>query len=224
MLNELIPGTIWNAQYSLSFGPIKIKTRMTVIRLSNGTLWVHSPIEPSPELVDALQAIGPVGHVVAPNKSHHLFFKAFVRQYPSAKGYIAPGLDSKRAELADYDQLTGQQLWSPELQGYFIQGLPVINETVWFHADTGTLVVADLLFCFGPDNSKLTSLVASLLGVRGRLAMSKTMKIMIKDKDKLIGSIAPLMDLPIQRIVLAHDQIITENASDQFKQAFSWLD
>jgi hypothetical protein len=113
--------------------------------------------------------------------------------------------------------------WGAELQGFFIEGLPVLNETVWFHHDTGTLVVTDLLFCFAPANRGLTAFVATLLGVNGKLGMSRTMKLAARDKGALARSVASLLALPVRRVVVAHDQIIDAQPGEQLARAFAWL-
>jgi len=53
--------------------------------------------------------------------------------------------------------------------------------------------------------------------------MSLTMKLMTKDKQALRRSIEPLLLLPVQRIVLSHDQIIEEQSTTRLKEAFEWL-
>ena len=224
-LTELCPGQIWCARQPLRFGPIAIQTRMTVVRLGDGGLWVHSPIEPTRALVDQLHALGPVRHVVAPNRSHHLFFSPFLAAFPDATGYVAPGLEAKRPDLAAMPRLEpGQpQAWARELPSWFIDGLPVINETVWFHPQTGTLVLTDLLFCFGRDNRGLAALAARVLGVYGRVAMSRTMKLMVRDRAAFRRSIAPLLALDVRRIVLAHDQVVDHDARAALARAFAWV-
>ena len=113
--------------------------------------------------------------------------------------------------------------WAPDLQATSIEGLPVLNETVWFHPSSGTLILTDLLFCFGQDNSALSRLVARLLGVYGRLGMSRSMKALVTDKAALAASVGKLLRLEVRRIVLAHDQIIEDDASQHLEQAFRWL-
>jgi Domain of unknown function (DUF4336) len=222
-LRELVPGQIWYAQQPLRFGPLSLTTRMTVVMLSDGSLWVHSPISPTPELVQSLASIGSVRFVVAPNTSHHLFFLPFVEAHNSCSGFVAPGLHAKSADLRRFPELTAEQPWHADLHSYFIEGLPIINETVWFHPRSGTLVVTDLLFCFGAENRGLTGLFAAILGVKGRLAMSRTMKMFTRDRLALAKSIEPLLSLPVQRIVLAHDQVIDAQASAKLREAFAWL-
>jgi hypothetical protein len=222
-LQCIVPDTIWHATQPLRFGPISLSTRMTVVRLQDGSLWIHSPITPSSDLTRDLAAVGQVRHVVAPNRSHHLFFLPFLETYPSAEGFIAPGLETKRPDLKRFPHVPATAPWSSELQGFFIEGLPVLNETVWFHPATGTLVITDLLFCFSPKDGGLTGLVARVLGVRGTLGMSRTMKLLVKDKAALRRSADALLALPVQRIIVAHDEIIDRHASDKLRNAFAWL-
>jgi len=132
-------------------------------------------------------------------------------------------LAEKVNDLSQYPVLPTPGPWQDELQSWFIDGLPVLSETVWFHERTGTLLLTDLLFCFGTHNTGLARLVARLLGVYDRLGMSLTMKLMTKDKQALRRSIEPLLLLPVQRIVLAHDQIIEKQPTIRLREAFEWL-
>ncbi|MBR0566868.1 GNAT family N-acetyltransferase [Azoarcus sp. L1K30] len=224
-LNVLVPGQIWHAQQALRFGPFAITTRMTVVRLCDGRLWVHSPIAPTPDLVAALDAIGPVGFVVAPNKAHHLFFLPFMQAFPAASGLIAPGLARKRPDLAGFEVIGAMDAppWRPELHQIFIDGLPILHETAWFHAPSGTLILTDLLCCFGPDNRGLGGLAARLLGVYDRLGMSRTIRVLVRDKAALANSVDALLALEPRRIVVAHDQVIETDAAHKLAQAFAWL-
>jgi Domain of unknown function (DUF4336) len=222
-LQCLSPNSLWHATQPITFGPISLSTRMTVVRLQDGSLWVHSPITPTPELINDLAAIGRVRWVVAPNRSHHLFFLPFLAAHPSAEGFIAPGLAAKRPDLKDYPALSTSAPWCGELTAFVIQGLPVLNETVWFHPATGTLIVTDLLFCFSTQNKGFTKLVAKLLGVYGSLGMSRTMKLLVKDKPAFRQSVAALLALPVTRIILAHDQIISDQCPTKLASAFAWL-
>jgi hypothetical protein len=222
-LSALVPDSVWHAQQPLRFGPLSLSTRMTVVRLSSGYLWIHSPVTPTDDLRGALQQIGPVRAVVAPNKSHHLFFREFLNAYPDARGWVAPGLKAKRLDLADVPELGAAAPWDDELTPYFIQGLPIINETVWFHVPSRSLILTDLLFCFGKTNAVALRLVARVLGVLEELAMSRTMKLAVKDRKALAASVKPLLDLPVERIVLAHDQVITSEARTRLRRAFAWV-
>ena len=52
-------------------------TRMAVIRLRNGDLWIWSPIALDDALAQDVAALGPGRHLVSPNKLHHLSLGAW---------------------------------------------------------------------------------------------------------------------------------------------------
>ncbi len=224
-LQTIVPGKIWHAQQPIKFGPLSITTRSTFVKLDDGSLWVHSPIAPTQALLEEVNRIGPVRYVVAPNKSHHLFFTSFIDNYPEAKGYLAPGLAKKGPDLARYEELndSSSQAWRPELVGYFVDGIPALNETVWFHPETGTLIVTDLLCCFGNHHKGTIRLLARLLGVQAQMRMSRTMKLLAKDKTALARVAQQLLTLDVHRVVLAHDQIVDGAVKAELEAAFSWL-
>ena len=56
-------------------GPLKVlgmplPLRMTVIRLGNGDIWIHSPTRYDEALHRAIATLGPIRHLVAPNVAH----------------------------------------------------------------------------------------------------------------------------------------------------------
>lgn len=223
-LIEILPDQMWHATQAVRFGPVSVDTRMTIVRLPDRSLWVHSPIHPDNELAAAIRARGNVAHVVAPNRSHHLHFIDFLEAFPGARGFVPPGVGDKRPDLAGYPAISPCDMpWSEALEGVFIAGLPMLNETAWYHPSSGTLILSDLLFFIGAGKSLLPRTLARMLGVHKRLAMSRTMRMLVKDKAAFAQSIAALRDYDIRRVIVAHDQIVETNAASQFAAAFRWL-
>ncbi|MEX2500358.1 MAG: DUF4336 domain-containing protein [Wenzhouxiangellaceae bacterium] len=224
-LRVLVADEIWSSEYPVKFGPLALKSRTTVVRLTDGLLWVHSPMPISTEFLQDLAEIGDVGYVVAPNLTHHLFYQAFLEEFPNARGFFAPGLDKKVNNLKGEDLSKLQSLpWSQELESVFVAGLPVLNETVWFHIPSGTLILADLLFSFSRTNSVANRAVARLLGVFDQLGMSRTMRWSVKSKDDFKTSIDQIKSWDIRKIILVHDQIVERDAKEQLDQAFYWIE
>ena len=79
--------------------------------------------------------------------------------------------------------------WKDELDAFWIAGLPLLNETVWLDRASGRLIVTDLLFCIGPHESLLARTLARLLGIYQRPGMSRTMKLMVRDRAALARSV-----------------------------------
>src|SRR5690349_23943452 len=84
---------IWIADGPVaSFYSFPYSTRMAVIRLSDGSLFVWSPVALSTALRAAVDALGPVRHLVSPNALHHLFLAEWKSAYPEARLYASPRL------------------------------------------------------------------------------------------------------------------------------------
>ncbi|RYF73771.1 MAG: DUF4336 domain-containing protein, partial [Comamonadaceae bacterium] len=58
---------------------LKLPLRMTIIRLKNGDLLLHSPTPFSPEVAKAVEGLGRVRHLVAPNIAHWTFLADWQR-------------------------------------------------------------------------------------------------------------------------------------------------
>lgn len=213
---------IWRISQPVDIGPIKMKSNSTVIKLNDDSLWINSPPELNSQLIEELRGLGQVKYVIAPNLQHHLFFRQFLNTFPEAQGFCAPGLKIMNENDISLNNPVNFP-WKDEVQGLYIEGLPVLNETIWYHHKTSTLIVTDLLFNFCDDNKGLMRFLARVLGVYQKLRMSRTMKLMIKDKTRFADSIKKLSDWDIKRIVLAHDQVIEKDCKSKLSNAFSWI-
>src|SRR3546814_4429799 len=84
----------------MDYGPASIPfpTRMTVVRLAGGRLWVHSPIAPDTVLFEAIDALGDVAWLVAPNSLHNWYVADWQRRYPAARTLADSAAASRRQE------------------------------------------------------------------------------------------------------------------------------
>ncbi len=57
----------------VSFHGFPFPTRMAVARLSNGGLWIWSPVALTADLGEAISELGVVRHIVSPSNIHHIF-------------------------------------------------------------------------------------------------------------------------------------------------------
>jgi len=65
---------------------------MTVVRLRDGGLWVHSPLALTPECEEQLRRLGRVAHVVLPCTSpeHWYYGPRFVQAFPECAVWTVP--------------------------------------------------------------------------------------------------------------------------------------
>jgi hypothetical protein len=121
---------------------------MTIVRLADGILMVHSPIRLTDELRSTAASAGRVRFIVAPNRYHHLFVPDWQNAYPDAQTFCVPGLDTKRADLK-FTAILGDDpspAWADEMDQAFMRALPPLNEIVFFHRKSRTVIFTDLLF------------------------------------------------------------------------------
>src|SRR5437899_8728691 len=110
---------LWVAERPQKILVAQVETRMTLIKLADGTLFVHSPVHLDEATRAGLDQLGRVRHVVAPNRFHHLYVSDYPKNYPDAKIYGAPGLDTKRRDL-HFDAILGD-VPPPEWSGQIDQ-------------------------------------------------------------------------------------------------------
>ena len=94
-----IADSLWVAEQPLRFAGIEVGARMTIVRLEDSSLAIHSPISLTEPLRAELDAAGSVRYLIAPNRFHHLFATDYAAAYPESTLYAAPGVAEKRPDL-----------------------------------------------------------------------------------------------------------------------------
>ncbi len=152
-LREFRPG-LWIAE-----GPTVVAaagfhypTRMAVIRLSSGGLFVWSPTALTNAIRADVDALGSVAVIVAPNSLHHGFISEWVAAYPDARSFGAPGLRERRRDLAFDGELADEPPagWAGDIAQVVVRGNAITTEVVFFHHESRTVIFTDLIQQFAP--------------------------------------------------------------------------
>jgi hypothetical protein len=216
-----IAHNIWSAQYPFVVSGVPSTSRMTVIKLSAENLWIHSPIPVSAALKEQLDSLGPVRYVIAPSLTHHLFVNDFAACYPDAELFGTPGLSDKRPDIANLQTLKiGATPWEPELTGMLFGGMPTVNETVWFHAPSATLILTDICQDWQGPLPWPTRAWATLSGVRSRFDVPLIVRMLTRDKEAARVSAQAILQWPFARVVVAHNAIVEQSAKEKLTHAF----
>ena len=217
---------LWITQHPLRFLGAEIGTRMTVFRLKDGCLLVHSPVPLDRATQAELDGLGPVRFVVAPNRYHHLFVAEYARIYPQAKIFGAPGLDSKRRDLR-FDAILRQAApgeWASEIDQTIFQAFPPLNEVVFFHRSSRTIVFTDLLINIQNSESRYTRLLMWLDGGLGHVAVPRSFRLLLKMRRAAAReTIDQILSWEFDRLLLAHGEIVERGAKEIVRQAWSFL-
>jgi hypothetical protein len=206
-------------------GGLELGGRMTVVRLPDGGLWIHSPVRLDEATRAEVDALGPVRFLVAPNVMHHVHLGAWAAAYPRAKVVAPAGLRRKRPELRLEVELTDAP--DPGYAAVFSQqlmrGMPKLDEYVFLHRPSRTLLVTDLAFNIRESSSWLTRAYLKLCRTYGKLAPTLLLKSMVKDRAALRASLDTVLGWDFERVVVCHGEVLERGGREALRDGFTWL-
>lgn len=220
----VVPDAIWVTERPVWFSGVRLRSRTTVVRLAGDALWVHSPCAPTDEVCAALDALGEVRWIVVPNRFHHLQTPATAARYPKAVVVGPKSAQSRNPHLRltlgvddpEYVRST------PELTSMQLGGVPFLDETVFFHPATGSLIAADLLMSACARDHFTWRIAARIWGRYGKVGTPPDVRWNTRANAAAAESIAQLRALPLQRILVAHADPITEAPAQKLAKAWDF--
>ena len=217
---------VWTISYQFGNFGMKISTRMTVIRLADGSLFAHSAVPLTAGQKSALDALGPLRFIVAPSAMHHMFVPRLARLHPEAQIYGTAGALTKHPELPEMQLIPSDDAapWAGQLQCLSAKGIPTLDETLWFHPRSGSLIVTDILQCWQGPLSLPVRMYLGLTGGHERLTVPRTVRLLVKDKGAVQSCVRQIESLPVQRVILLHNSIIDAEPKQRLREALSIWD
>ncbi len=227
MLTE-IDRDIWIAEGpSVSFFGFPYPTRMTLVRLSDGGLWLCSPIELTDALAGEIKALGPVRHLVSPNKIHHLFLGQWAQAWPEAKLWASPGLARRRRDLSFDGELgdAAEPAWERDIDQLIFRGSFALEEVVFFHRASRSAIVTDLVQKFDPATQRgwrgLLMRLDGLVGPEG--STPRELRLTFWNRRAAREALRKMLGWNPQRLIIAHGQWVRENGREALARSLSWI-
>lgn len=212
---------LWEVSAPLNvLGVLRIGHRMTVMRRDDGGLIVHSPIEISAEVVEALAALGSVAAIVAPSRMHDLYLEGWFEAFPQATFLAAPALIRSRPDLPFHDALEPGVEMSAPIDVLPVDGVPRCGERVLVHRPSGTLVVADLIFNLPEPTGRLESILRRPLGLSSCPAASRLFRALIRDAAAFGGSLKAVLAAEYSRILPGHGNPVESGGPSVLREIF----
>lgn len=223
-LTPLAPD-LWVASRPLPIFVGDIGARMTAVRFRDGSLLLHSPVALDLETRLALDGIGRVRWIVGPSKVHHLFLTQYVSTYPDAALCGTPGLPEKRSDLRFQHVLDAalRERWGGEVDFFLFEGAPGMNESVFFHPASRTLVLTDLAFNVPPGAPNRARVFHWLVGAAGRFGPHRIVRLAIRDRQAARRSVDRLLGWDFDRVVVSHGEVLETGGRAAVEKAFAFL-
>lgn len=225
-----VAGDIWIVDGPpVTFFGAPFPTRMTVVRLADGGLWIHSPIAWRDELAETLGRLGPVRHLIAPNWIHYLHIATWKGQFPEALSWAAPGVAERarsRGHALQFDRDlddAAPEDWASDLRQMLVRGSDLHREVVFFHIASRTLILTDLIENF--ERAKLPwwmrplARLAGILDPDGKSPMDMAMSFR-KGRDDLRACVEEMIRWSPERIIIAHGRWYQRNGVAELRRAF----
>lgn len=211
---ESIGQDIWTCFMPMRIFGLAFNSRMTIIRLENGKLWVHSPIKKTEKLLAEIRALGDIQYLIAPNLLHHLFIGDWKSDFPKAELLAPKGLSKKRPDLDITNELNKFENVD-EVDMCQVLGMPLVNEYLFFHHKSQTLIVTDLCF-YQKEATGLTAFYFWLNNVKNQMNSPKLVLWAIKDKAELQKSLERTRNYNIRQISMCHNFVLTDSADREW--------
>jgi len=201
--------------------------KMTIIKLSNGDLLIHDPCKINDAIKQEIDSLGVVRFIVAPGTYHHLFITDFQHKYPSAETFICPGLEQKRPDIP-FDFILGdipEPKWQADFEQVVIQGTKFIQEVVFFHKPSKTLILVDLLENIGDDYSHKAGLLLQfwwkvVLKMWNKPKAAPEYQMGWGNKTLVKTALEKILSWNAERLILAHGENIEGNVTSTLVKAW----
>jgi len=214
---------------------VPFPTRMTIARLSNGDLWCHSPTVLTADLKAQIDGLGPVRHLVSPNKIHYVNIGAWASAYPEATTWASPGVrtmaQKKKAKIRFDADLQDQAPldWRGDLEQMIFHGNAYLDEVVFYHPKSRTLILTDLIENFEPARLNQVSRstrwllqIGGCIGPDGQAPLDLRLAFCPKKREAR-RSFQRLLAWQPERLLFAHGRWCERDGTQQLLRSFRWL-
>lgn len=212
---------------TVSFYGFPYPTRMAVARLSDGSAWVWSPVALTDDIADFMETFESVGHIVSPNKIHHLFLSQWQDRWPDARMYAPPGLAQRKPDLR-FDAELGDApdpAWARDIAQVIFHGSLAMEEVVFFHRESRTAIVCDLIQRH-PEATMtgwkgMLMRLDSLVGKNG--STPREWRASFVRRSETRAAREKVLGWKPQRLIIAHGECAQSGATEIIDKALSWI-
>jgi hypothetical protein len=208
---------------------ILFPTRMTVVKLADGSLWIDSPVSVPFETLKQITEWGPVRYLVAATPRHVWRLAAWHTLFPDAQRWASRPtlLTLKKGHLPLTGTLkdTPPSDWSVDLDQLAFQGNPLGEEVLFFHQASRTVILDDFIQVHLVVRGKpLLNALIKLEGVASpQGGVGRDIRLSFTNRNLARRSLDKLLSWDFDKLIIAHGACIEKDAKPFVERAFHWL-
>ncbi|HLT29307.1 MAG TPA: DUF4336 domain-containing protein [Myxococcaceae bacterium] len=220
-------------EIGMGVGPLSVPfpTRMVVARLASGDLWLWSPTPPTPALLAELAPLGRVAHLISPNRLHYAFIGQWRPHAPGAVAWASPGVRERARSQGIsvvFDANLGDRsdaAWAATFDQVLYRSSGFLEEVVFFHRASRTLLIADLIQAMEPERMGwLLRVVTRLGGNRAPGGTPADIRWLAKRRRRAARAFyEQVQRWAPERLIVTHGRNTLENAGPVLERALGWM-
>jgi hypothetical protein len=207
---------------------ILFTTRMTIIKLSNGSVWVESPVPASYDTLKHITDLGPVRNLVAATPRHVWRLESWHTLFPEAQLWMSPKtlftLGKTRLALASVLGETAPDSWMDDIDQLPFKGNPLLSEVLFYHKASRTVILGDLIQIHPIVDNPWRNMLFKLEGVSSpKGGVGLDIRLSFTSKKLATQSLEQVLSWDFDKLIIAHGPCIGKDAKEFMKDAFRWL-
>jgi hypothetical protein len=205
-------------------------TRMTIVKLSNGSIWISSPVSVSFDTLKRISELGDVRYLIAATPRHVWRLAPWHTLFPEAQLWASRPtlftLQNGQLPITGYLGDTPAKVWSADFDQLEFQGNPFLSEVLFFHKSSHTVILDDLIQRNPPaQRNVLANAILKLEGAEdpdGVVGLD--MRMTFLDRSLARQSLQKLLSWDFDKLIIAHGGCFESEAKQYVKRAFRWLE
>lgn len=199
---------LWRVEGALPH--FSMRRVMSVVRLQDGLLLIHSAIAMDEPEMKRLEAWGEPAILLIPHSRHRMDAPRFKRRYPALRVFAPPAVLKKASEVVKVDGTFADAPLDPSASLELLDGTGEAEAALLVHSNDGlSVVLTEVVFDLEPPKSALLRAALKLTGFGPGPVVTPVVKLeLVKNKAALSAHLQRLAALPkLQRVIVGHSRM-----------------
>lgn len=199
---------LWRVEGALPH--FSMRRVMTIVRMSNGELLIHSAIALDAASMQRIEAWGTPSILLVPHVRHRMDAPRFKHRFPKLRVFAPPAVMKKARAVVDVAGTYADVPPDPSFSLELLDGLGESEGALVVHSQAGNSVVLnEVIFDLPPPKSAFLRSLVSVAGFGPGACVTPVVKLeLVKDKAKLSAHLERLAALPnLQRLIVSHHRM-----------------